>query len=147
MLFILKNHPFYEQFNRQTGNNNLSNKNIHKLELQIKKRFEKTQAFNPDECFDESDLSNDVVSIENSDYNSNLGMGLEKSLERSKKKSKSIDSYQTQFVSKKKNRIKEKISFYKKLIKIFDIAAVFLIILGAILSLYEHELYYFHNLI
>jgi len=147
MLFILKNHPFYEQFNRQTGNNILSSKNLHRLELQMKKRLEKTQAFNPDECFDESDLTNDVVSIGNSEYNSNLGMGLEKSLERTKKKSKSIDSYQMHFVQKKKNRIKDKITFYKKLVKIFDITAVFLILLGAILSLYEHELYYFHNLI
>lgn len=142
MLFILKNHPFYEQFNKQAHTNNLTNRYIKKYEIQLKKRYENTKTFNPDNCYIDTDNS-ELDSFENIELDSNFN-AKEKSFRRN---SKSLDSYKLSSLSTKKNRIKEKISFYKKMIKLLDILAVVLIILGAILSQYEQELYYFHNII
>jgi len=146
MLFILKNHPFYEQYAKETMNINPTKRNIKNLESLLKKRYEKSQTFNPDDCYTEGENSRDESTANSELYTKSPTKIKDKSTETIKRKS--LDSANNlNSISKKKNRVREKISLYKSLIKVFDVLAVLLIITGAIISQYEQELYYQSNLI
>jgi hypothetical protein len=145
MIFILKNHQFFDQFNRHSNYNKIVNTPMD--DIQLKKKYEKSQAFNQEDCYnlsensDEEELNQDDIESENNDRQDNQS---ELMYGRSKRSEAYLPS--GVFVGKK-TPIQEKISYYKMIIKYLDIFTVVFIIIGAILSQYEQEIYYRHNII
>lgn len=143
--FIGKNHPYYDDLNKHT-NQNFINKQIEAIEIQLKNKYERVQDFNPEDCYnhsqnsDEEDLQDSFMSSEVSPSNPEDIVG---PLRR-----QTHDTFfnSSTIMSKKMYHIAEKNRFYRRLMKVLDILAVFLVIFGAILSQYEQEMYYFDNI-
>jgi hypothetical protein len=67
MFFLIGRNPLYEDLNR-SSNQNMVNKQLEALEIHLKKNFEKVQDFDPDDCYNQSQNSDDLDFNDSQDY-------------------------------------------------------------------------------
>lgn len=146
-IFIAKNNPYYDDLSRNQ-NQNLYSKKLESLEIELKKKYEKVQDFNPEECYNYSENSDEEsLSIDDSYYSPSQMEDNQRNsvIPGSSNKTKS-QTFFSHINVPRRTHVTDKIIFYKKLINAFDVISAILIILGAIISQVEHETYYYDNI-
>ena len=128
LAFLLKRQNLI--YNETLSKNTQVANKLENLELEIKKKIDKVATFNPEECFEYSENSEDSLrSLSHSThYNKELG--------------KSVVSISTNF---RKTHLIEKVSTYKKLSSLAEIIASMIIMIGSIVSFMENNAYYSDN--
>lgn len=130
LAFLLKRQNLI--FNDNIKSNNFAENKLENLELEIKKKFDRVATFNPEECFDYSDHSEDSRTLTDNANNTT-----KKLFDRT------VVSISTQFKNKFQN---EKVYSYKRLSNLADVLSCLLIIAGGIISSFENDLFYSDNL-
>lgn len=67
MFFLIGRNPLFEDLNRNY-NQNMINKKLESIEINLKRNFEKVQDFDPDDCYNQSINSDDLDLNDSDDY-------------------------------------------------------------------------------
>jgi hypothetical protein len=117
----------------------LDDKKLEALNIELRKKEKLAkEPLNPNEMFENSDLSNfDPMNV----FNQSI-----LSKQNAEKNTSDINQTDYQRLKKRTGTTTDKINLYRSYMKILDIVVTLLIIFGALLSQYENELYYYHNI-
>jgi hypothetical protein len=142
MFFLIGKNPYFDDLNKHT-NQNYINKQIEAIEIQLKKKYERLEEFDPEDCYN-SKFSDDVEFADSEEINFSELISEPDEKEKKTKRQETVKRPTTNF--KRSPVIQEKISLFKRIFKIMDILATILILFGAALSQYEQDTYYYDNI-
>lgn len=118
-------------------------------EVEIKEKIEKVKNFNPDSCYDFSDVGEDESITANESPQATIRSMMSQEEDGLKDKRRRALTYQnlkTSVIVINSGNAAKQILFYKQIIKWLDIVASVLIICGCLLAQIENESYYWDNI-